>query len=329
MITKAELLWTRVCPLSCSYCNMATGEENSRSLKDWKKGIDQLKQLDCKFLAVYGAEPLKDFTNFPQVVGYAEEIGIDTTVITSGVVSHFKEKLKALHYQGAKSLSMSYDINPLETSTSVKTKRCIDGLEYFKSLGNIRDVAAITTVTKDNYQGLLWMIEEMSKKGIWTFFDLIHPNLRHPGSKCKGENTSLLFISDQEKEDLVSVLERVLVMKKEGFLCHTTSNFVNTLKTLLNTPEKDLYSWNCYRCKEFPSWVTINPDGKVHPCDDFQTDITGREMTSLVEYWDTTVASWRNILNTHKCTCCWNTHIDSHAVKTGLVPITDYIHGRK
>jgi len=267
MITKAELLWTRVCPLSCSYCNMATGEENSRSLKDWKKGIDQLKQLDCKFLAVYGAD--------------------------------------------------------------VKTKRCIDGLEYFKSLGNIRDVAAITTVTKDNYQGLLWMIEEMSKKGIWTFFDLIHPNLRHPGSKCKGENTSLLFISDQEKEDLVSVLERVLVMKKEGFLCHTTSNFVNTLKTLLNTPEKDLYSWNCYRCKEFPSWVTINPDGKVHPCDDFQTDITGREMTSLVEYWDTTVASWRNILNTHKCTCCWNTHIDSHAVKTGLVPITDYIHGRK
>lgn len=327
MITKAELLWTRICPLSCSYCNMATGQRNSRSLDDWKKGIDQLKKLDCSFIAFYGAEPLADFKNLPEAVGYAEELGIDTTVITSGCVPDFKRKLKVLHNYGAKSISMSYDINPLEKSSSLKTSKCIEGLEYFKSLGNIRDIAAIATVTKNNYQGLLWMIEKMSQKGIWTFFDLVHPDLGHPGSKCKGENKSLLFETEKDREELIKTLEAVLTMKKQGFLCHTTPNFVNVLKSL-ERDNKDMYSWCCADHKEFPSWVTIDCDGSVISCDDFHTENPNIkfDMTRLSDNWKAFKVYWKDEIKHHKCTCCWNTHIDSHAVKSGVVPLTDYVH---
>ena len=60
-IVKAEILWTRKCPLSCPYCSMANGRSNDLSIDQWKKGFDNLKQLGCGFAAFYGAEPLADF----------------------------------------------------------------------------------------------------------------------------------------------------------------------------------------------------------------------------------------------------------------------------
>jgi len=65
-LVKAEILWTRVCPLRCHYCGMRTGYQNTPTSHDWRVGLENLKELGCQFIAIYGAEPLSDFSKLPE-----------------------------------------------------------------------------------------------------------------------------------------------------------------------------------------------------------------------------------------------------------------------
>ena len=84
MLIKAEILWTRTCHLSCHYCGMATGQRNLRSSHFWKVGLQNLKELGCPFIAIYGAEPLSDFEKLPMFVEDATKLNISSTLITAG-----------------------------------------------------------------------------------------------------------------------------------------------------------------------------------------------------------------------------------------------------
>lgn len=323
-IVKAEILWTRNCNLSCNYCDMATGELNSFPIDRWIKTIDNLKELDCKLIAFYGAEPLSDFDKLPIVVGYAEGLGIDTTVITSGAVDDFEGKLKILNGVGLRSLTMSYDIvSSDDESSQLKTDMAVQGLEYFKTLKNIRDVAVVVTLNSKNFKHLPRTIKEMSAKGIWTFFDFIHGDRGQRGSKCNVLLDELAF-NDDNYHDLVDVLEEVKMLKGQGFRCHTSSEFIHMVEVndfeLLRA-----YKWKCSKSEVFPSWVTIDCDGKVYACDDFQND--------WMTYGDQLCNNWlpfckfmRKSVEKHCPGCCWNTHIDANLIKEGKLDIGSYIH---
>lgn len=325
-LTKAEILWTRRCNLNCSYCAMATGDSNSRSLAEWKTGFHNLKELGCKFLAFYGAEPLADFGKLPQAVGYAEHIGLHTTVITSGMVPKLEEKLNTLYAHGATSLSMSFDIDPSDKSSGLKSKLAVKYLQYFQSLGsNVRDVAAIITLANAHFERLPEVIQYFSDLGIWVFFDFIHPFRRQPGSKCRGYGEGFLFtIEDMPKLDVV--LKEVLRLKEEGYLVHTSKEFISTISAKNYKILRD-YSWNCGEADCFPSWVTIDCDGEVKYCDDFHVQRERRfDMTNLATEWDAFKSHGKEMVK--KCPgCAWNSHIDSHLVKEGVLNIHNYVHG--
>jgi len=326
-LTKCELLWTRKCNLNCSYCAMVTGAANSRSLVDWKVGLDNLKLLNCKFLGVYGAEPLADFSKLPQVVGYAEHIGINTTIITSGAVPKFKEKLNLLYAHGATSLSMSYDMEPFEKASAMKSNLAIANLQYFQSLGlNVRDVAAIVTLTCTNFNALPETIRHFSDLGIWVFFDFIHPFRRQPGTKCRGYGKGLMFDSYEDLLNLDHVLKEVLYLKEQGYLVHTSKEFIATISEK-NYKILRKYSWNCGKADCFPSWVTIDCDGEVKYCDDFHIQRERKfDMTTLANEWEAFASHGKEMVK--KCPGCgWNTHIDSHLVKENKLNIHNYIHG--
>ncbi|MEE8632451.1 MAG: radical SAM protein [Candidatus Bathyarchaeia archaeon] len=328
-IVKAEFLWTRVCPLKCEYCSMADGRKNTLPLARWWNGIDQLKKLGCGFIAFYGAEPLADFDNLPEVVGYAEKRGVHTTVITSGVVSRFYEKLEALHAAGAKSLSMSYDIIDQGSHGAEKTQKALKGLHYFQLLGDIRDVAVITTLTKANYPLLPQSIREMSKRGIWSLFDFIHWDRGQPGSKCRNyDGIDDLKFSEDDLFPLVIVLTEAMKLKEMGFLCHTSQPFINRI-TANKCEYIRKYNWNCADEPGFPAWVTVDCDGTVYPCDDFQMEYRGREpimVDQIYDRWEEFGAYWQPIVKARCPGCMWNTHLDAHFIKNGVLPFSDYVH---
>lgn len=325
-IVKAEILWTRKCPLRCPYCAMADGRSNGLSIDQWKSGVDNLKKLGCGFAAFYGAEPLADFDKLCDVVGYTESVGIHTTVITSGIVPNFYKKVDDLHRAGAKSLSMSYDIVPPDSQTEAKTNKAIASLLYFAQKGSIRDIAAISTLTRLNYQHFIQSVVRQTRKNIWSFFDLIHQDRNQPGSKCKNYNgiSDLLF----HKTDINSFLEfldDLYELKNKGFLCHTSKQFINMIK---NNPNLLIdYSWNCANSKVFPSWVTVDCDGLVYPCDDYQPhNILQIPIYELFDNWSRFSKLWKKDVLANCPGCLWNTHVDANLIKEGLLPFSDYVH---
>jgi len=305
---------------------MADGRENSLTLEQWKEGIDNLKALGCGFIAFYGAEPLLEFSKLPQVVFYAESLGIHTTVITNGQVDSFENKIDELWIWGLRSLSMSYDIVPLDKSSEIKMKKTLNRLSCWNTQPGIRDSAAIATLTRTNY-GEIWLsAHALSRFGIWTFFDFIHWDRGQPGSKCKNfDGIDKLKFTKNDIFGVIQVLESLAAYKDE-MLIHASIPF---LEMIQNDPELLIrYDWNCADHEVFPSWVTIDCDGVVYPCDDFQPQyVTGAiYIYEIAKQWETFSDYWRSTVKASCPGCLWNTHIDSHFIKSGKLPFSDYVH---
>lgn len=323
-ITKAELLWTRTCPLKCSYCNMATGEKNTLPLEYWEETVEQLKKLNCKFVAIYGAEPLADegaINKLSLVINKLERSGINCTVITSGAVPNLREKLIRLYSAGLRSLTMSYDILPLDSSSKAKSDKAIETLLWFKSLDDgraIRDVATVTTLTKWNYHLLPEHINKMTKLGIWTFFDLIHDDRNQPGGKCKHTAvTEELLFNEYHYKHLGEVLKAVAIQKEMGMLCNTSLPFIQLLEENDYEHIKN-YNWHCAKDPVFPGWITIDYDGSVYPCDDFHTEKKFKSNKIAEEFDEFREFYRKEALD--KCSgCLWNTHIDANFIKAGVL----------
>ena len=220
---------------------------------------------------------------------------------------------------------MSYDIIPLDKWSEIKSNKALEGLEYFQSLGPVRDTAIIVTLTKKNYLHLIETIKYMTSLNIWTFFDFIHPDRGQPGNKCKGINESLLF-DKEDHEKLDEMLNNVLELKEKGYLCHSSKRFIEMVKRYDFDLIKN-YSWNCGYEFDFPAWVTLNCDGNVFCCDDFEPTAKTFYITKLVEQWDEFVEYWENDIKTNCPGCCWSHHIDAHLVKRGTLQLSDYVHG--
>ena len=300
---------------------------NSPTLEEWKRGFDNLKSLGCQFAAFYGAEPLLEFEKLPETIEYAEKIGIKTTVITSGVVKDVHQKLLMLYNHGLRSLTTSYDYIPNDYSSDIKTKKALELLETFRNFGQVRDLAVVVTLTKNNLESLPEIILDMTFRGIWTFFDIIHPDRGQPGSKVKNSDLDLLLTEDDYPK-LIEVLSRIMILKENGCLVHTSKNFFALIQ-MATAFENTLFKWNCAMSAAFPSWVTVDADGRVLPCDDFDSKATHIKVWELNHFWTEFSRKWASEI-TQKCSgCCWNTHYDSHEIKLGRLPITDYIHGLK
>jgi MoaA/NifB/PqqE/SkfB family radical SAM enzyme len=315
---------------------MADGRRNTVELNLWKEGMKNLKKLGCSLVAIYGAEPLHDFDKLPETIQFAEELGIHSTIITSGVVSHLNEKLKTLYEHGLRSITASYDAVSQDLSSQKKSLKAREVIDTFRSFGPVRDAAIVVTLTGKNFMCLPDLIKEMSSKNIWTFFDLIHPDRGQPGSKVKDCDLNLLF----KKEDvipLIDILKEVISMKEHGFLCHSSKPFIETVKIImgymtiaLDPLPKSPYMWNCSDYDCFPSWVTVDCNGTVYPCDDFQPkDISIIKIWEIAELWNKFCDIWKPVVKERCPGCLWNTHIDAHLIKRGLLPLTDYIHGIK
>lgn len=330
-VVKAEMLWTRQCPLRCEYCAMVDGRSNSQPVDFWKQTARALANLGCGFAAFYGAEPLvEDIDKLGLTIQEFERLGIKTTVITSGCVQNFDEKLDTLYNYGLRSLSMSYDIVPLGQSSKAKSAKAIDALKQWLTRKDIRDAAAIATLTRTNFRELPNSIVKLSDMGIWTFFDMIHTDRGQVGCKVKDTPaTRDLLFRDEDMLDLKQVLIEVSKLKTKGYKCHSSNKFLD-LVCRSNFTHLRNYDWNCGHHSSFPAWLTIDCDGRVYPCDDFQP------RKGLAWYSDHIDANFKTFAEYMKeqciqnCPgCLWNTHYDAHMIKEGQLPFSGYVHSEK
>jgi len=334
--TKCEILWTYKCSLHCKGCAMNSGEGNSRTLDEWKEGIDKFIRHGVKFMAIYGAEPLEDFNNLPEVINHCETNDLSVTLITS--YHDYQDKLKTLYESNLKSLTTScYIDKSFDVSTEFKNNQAFKMLKYFQSLdvncNNIRNTALIVTVTRENILQLTQFVKDMTYKGIWVFLDFLHFKRHSFGTKCTGKyNPDLHLITPfaacyeyhPNWERVVEIMYELADMADLGFLVNMSAPVADMIDL-----QKVVADWKCERSKCFPSWLTVDPFGKIHPCDDFRMggeyDILtfpepGESLEKLVESWKTKI---------HKLCrgCLWTTHIQSHFIKEKILGIESFTKG--
>jgi len=329
-IVKAEILWSRLCGLSCPYCSMATGKRACKSEYLWLEGVKNLKNLNCGFVAIYGAEPLDDFDVLPEFVEALSKAKIANTLITSCYRQDTKEKLNILFQYGLRSLTVSYDgSEKYDPSSTRKTNRGLEHLRWFKDKYQDKakiDAAVCMTINRKNIDEVIPTVHMMNELDIWTLFDFIHPDRGQKGSKCKNtEYTKELLFTEEDLPKIVRVLTKVQLLKKDGCKIHWSDEL---LQQTIDRPEVLIkYDWHCVD-KNFPSWLTVDCTGEVYCCDDFQI----KNNTRKWYFWDIEdqlgafAKYWKEATKKECPGCFWNTHRDANLISAGKASLDAYKH---
>jgi len=316
-ITKAEILWTRLCPLKCSFCAMPNDTPRVNTDK-MIQGLRHLRNLGCQFVAIYGASPLYDMDGLDDYIREAEGLGIKTTIITDGIVKDHKGKIQTLYDAGLRSLTMSYDFVPYDKWSKLKTDKAIDLISWFIELPDIRDGEIVATVTAQNWQTILEQLPDIDKR-IWFSFDFVHFDRGNPGTKVQGYNPALELSND----DVRSFCSGLLELREQGVRVHQSEPL---LRHLVEFPYMvTQYAWKCHN-NNFPSWLTIDADGTVLPCDDFHTDRRWKVWELTEEKFEEFTEFYAKEIETKCAGCFWSTHYDASLIKEGVVPFENYIH---
>lgn len=331
-LTKAEILWTRKCPLKCGYCAMIDYAFEQAPTELMIEGARRLRAQGCEFFAIYGSSPLwrDEFRGLPEFVRAAEDMGILTTVIVDGVEKRTKERIDELYAAGMRSLTCSYDGGDEAAGDKHSSLKSGIGLELVrwyadKYKGTIRDVELVATVTRRNWEQLLDVVPRLSEEGIWFSFDFLHIDRGHPGTKCKGQSEGLRFENNATGRSEVSMFAReLLLMQATGARIHQSAEY---LQEVVASPEMvTANTWKCHTAKQFPSWVTIDADGSVLPCDDFWTD----RSLKVWEVDDARMAAFETLYRAEiesKCKgCAWSTHWDAVRIANTGVGFDHYVH---
>jgi len=326
---KVELLWTKKCPFSCSFCGMVQNERskeeqwNEEIKERWRKGFENLKNIGVKFIAIYGAEPLTRMKGLDEVIKLQRELGLEQTIITA---LNQPNKIKKLEEAGLNSLSVSFDVKNLDDDRNIKTQNGVKLLEEFPE---IDDKACIVTVMKENEDYLIEGVKQVLDKGYWLMFDLVHPGYSgvdektgYPLSKCIGDDYS----ADVDK--VVNFINTLIEWKKEGKKIHASIKLLEDIRdgyVKVKGKVRDL--WHCNQMTAL-GFLTVGPMLQVYFCDDCQLEYKyPLDEMDTEEKW-IEFFEWRKEQSTKKCPgCSWNTHYNTEEIVTSGNSGT-YIHNK-
>jgi len=197
-IQIANILLTRRCNLSCSYCNIVRDYPNIpdeyTKIQDYKKNeltgeqwieiFDRLVKNNPKvFFVIYGGEPFV-YKDLWKIIKHCNENNIFYTVISNNT-DQIQEKIQEVYekcgpYKGFSSsvdpIAIMDQSNQIKFSNSEKgknfiTKKSNDGLSRLiemKNKGMVIDAVAEITVMKSTVPYLYDVVKELSKNGIYS-----------------------------------------------------------------------------------------------------------------------------------------------------------------
>lgn len=307
---KAEILFTRRCPLTCSYCAITTATVGLRaelSVEQWAVGLDQLMALGVPFLAIYGGEPTVRFDDLCRFVTEARARKFQLTVITA-CVGMTEEKWDRLVAAGCDSVTVSLDAPPTgyleqDAARGEREHAVFTHLAYLREHQGIRDLEVVMTVSHSNLHLVLPMLDWAAEMGVWVNFDVQHHDRGFAGTKCRGgtppfEATDIAEISDVFRE----VMER----KKRGARIH---NSVEVLHEWVRGEFPVALNWRCTD----PFWLSVDCNGSMMACDDsIPAELKDRfDVRSIYKRWTEFALAWYAWRAQSKCHCFWGTHFQA------------------
>ncbi|MCX5705906.1 MAG: radical SAM protein [Candidatus Omnitrophica bacterium] len=303
------LIWiTGKCNLKCKMCDQWLEEKqpvDELSTKEWLEVIDSACNLRAAIILITGGEPFLRADIF-DILGYIRRKGLSSHICTNGTLLNESvvEKLKS---SGLDSISVSLDSHIPEVYNIIRGAHVFDdvvnGIKILRKGIPRLKIGINCFISKSNFKDIYKMVPYAQSLGVDQIkFDTIHTHLRH--RKKSLTNVDELLFSEKDLPELSQEMHKLLTTFSKSRLLTNSRTFINGI---IHAYNGKTHPWGC-----FAGYVscTIDPSGKVTPCDNTDSGLDVRKNT-LEEIWNSErFQELRN--NVHNCSlACWDsTHAE-------------------
>ncbi len=292
---------TNYCNSDCEYCphaiNRVPREEKFSMPKDIvMRTIDEAAELGVDAVSISGGEPLLR-PDIEEIIERMVEKRITPVLLTNGLL--LDEKWDKLGQAGLRYVIISVDsVDPViyKKQRGVEFSRAEKGIEAAikmreKYPGVEIHVSAV--LTKDNQEDFLLLLAYMNERGIKVQISPYH--------KREDDKDDYSIV---EYEKISALVDRLLQMKKEGYLI---ANSVGFLKHLPDFFCKGKVLPDNFICKSGYTSLTIDTFMNVKPCWSYVYPPVGNlSENSLKEIWQSEKLDYfRHKMLCSDCEGCW------------------------
>lgn len=265
----AKILITRKCNLNCVFCKIKRKRKlkGELSLKEWKKGILNLKKIGVKTIQILGGEPttrddLEDLIIFLNKNKFFYSIESNSTFN--------EEKFRSLIKAGLKGYCA--DVNTFNFTMkkdwyTIKSSKGFEMLLKMKGAG-VPYLEASVIINKKNIKEIPFLVRRLSQLGIWTNIIPVHYGKEFKWELRAKDIPDEFKIKESDRVIVEKTMNKLIKMKKSGYKILNSANYF-----------KDLAKINCspvgWHCKEFPR-LRIDANGSLWVCNDVKGDVASK-----------------------------------------------------
>jgi MoaA/NifB/PqqE/SkfB family radical SAM enzyme len=244
---------TNRCFSHCNYCNIPNRNQRELTSDEIFSLIDQISKMGCQRLGLWGGEPLiRD--DICQIVDYAKRSGLFVTLDSDGYL--IPQKLKMLSNLDHLILSLDgpEEIHDLNRTTGSFHKT----MEAIEAAAGKVPFWTITVLTKHNLGSIEFILQNASRYGFLTTFQLLHHNDR------LARNQEELLPDSQLCK---AAIKEIIKFKKKGAPVASSFKYLNHILNWLDyrvatSPDKI----GNIKCQAGSLYCNVDTDGSVYPC---------------------------------------------------------------
>jgi Fe-coproporphyrin III synthase len=253
-LRRAILCLTNLCNSRCKTCSMWKNkkrEEIDFEILEKFAGTNLFKKI--RFLTLTGGEPFlrKDID---KVVNMFKKKNpkLHMTILSNALTPDWiYEKVKNMPRDVLLTFSFNGKEETHDETRGVKGnfKKLMETIEKLKSLN--QNVNLIFTVTKENYDQLLWAWEFAKKQNLNILFspEMDYGRLNHDGNRS---------LNGEQKKIVLNQLQKIYGERKRGFFDYTYFLFFKKFYEKRNITNK---------CYAGTNSIYIDYNGDVYPCE--------------------------------------------------------------
>jgi MoaA/NifB/PqqE/SkfB family radical SAM enzyme len=267
---------TARCNLTCEQCNIiyANADVREVTLDEIERIADNFAEMGVAIILLTGGEPFAR-RDLPQIIKAFESRGVHVRMQTNGFAS--EEKIIEAIEAGGHDISISLDslnggkqdkINgDFSDSWHQALKSIATFTQYLPKQGSFASLGCVMQ------PGNLSDIEDVIKFGteISWFTSLVPAHVSNFG-RPRGFRTfdqKLRFMEDEYAE-VDKLLERVRVMRKEGFLLYDSDQYIDDIKAFVRNEPTTWRAKNNGVCDSPNLYFALLPNGNFAPCCDYR-----------------------------------------------------------
>ena len=292
---------TNRCNSDCEYCPHAirrTGNEikNDISKEIILQTIQEAAQLGADAISVNGGEPLVR-SDILEIIQAIINAGIVPVLMTNGLL--LPKMWRQLGESGLKYVIISFDSlvkEVYEKQRGCSFEQALAGIDAAvqmqKTFPNV-EVHVSSVLTRDNQDDFIQLVKFMSDRGI-----KIHISPFHNYLQLEEE------ISITKREEIETLVEKLLEMKRNGYLIASSAGFIRHLTEFFcggkTVPDG-------YQCKIGYTNLFVDAHQNVRPCWSEAIGPVGvLGQDSLVDIWNSPLMqACRKKMLACRCEGCW------------------------